>query len=110
MSLVASTNVVVVRKDLHPELVYLLAQTLSEEHGAPGIFQRAGDFPTLTDPEFPVAQSALDFYENGPSFLNRYLPFWITNYAKRIIAVLVTGIAIVLPMFTYAPKLYRPRH
>lgn len=46
VNLIASTNVVVVRKDLHPQLVYLLAQTLSEEHGGAGIFQRAGDFPT----------------------------------------------------------------
>jgi hypothetical protein len=30
----------------------------------------------------------------------------MTSYAKRIIAVLVTVIAIVLPVFSYAPKLY----
>ena len=80
---------------------------MSEEHGGAGIFQRAGDFPTVTDPEFPVAQNAIDFYKNGPSFLDRYLPFWITNYAKRIIALMATVIVIVLPLFSYAPKLYR---
>jgi hypothetical protein len=104
--LIADTQALVVRKDLHPELIYLLAQAASEEHGTAGVFQRAGDFPTLTDPEFPVAQEALDFYKNGPSFLDRYLPFWMTSYAKRIIAVLVTVIAIVIPVFSYAPKLY----
>jgi hypothetical protein len=30
----------------------------------------------------------------------------MTSYAKRIIAVLVTVVAIVLPVFSYAPKLY----
>ena len=83
MSLIAVTHAVVVRENLHPELIYLLARALSEEHSGAGIFQRAGDFPTVTDPEFPVAQSAIDFYKNGPSFLDRYLPFWITNYAKK---------------------------
>ncbi|MFZ1090103.1 MAG: TAXI family TRAP transporter solute-binding subunit, partial [Xanthobacteraceae bacterium] len=81
VSLIADTQAVLVRKNLHPELIYLLAQALSEEHGRAGIFQRAGDFPTVTDPEFPVAQDALDFYKNGPSFLDRYLPFWMTSYA-----------------------------
>lgn len=107
VSLIAVSNPVVVRKDLHPELVYLLAQALSEVHGGVGIFQRAGDFPTQTDPEFPIAESARDFYRNGSSFLSRYLPFWITNYVQRTIAVLVTVIAIVVPLFSYAPKLYR---
>jgi len=107
VSLIAVTHAVVVRKNLHPELISLLAQAISEEHAGAGVFQRAGDFPTQTDPEFPVAQNAIDFYKNGPSFLDRYLPFWITNYAKRIIALLATVIVIVLPLVSYAPKLYR---
>jgi TRAP-type uncharacterized transport system substrate-binding protein len=107
VSLIADTQAVLVRKTLHPELIYLLAQAISEEHRGAGVFQRAGDFPTVTDPEFPVAQNALDFYKTGPSFLDRYLPFWITNYAKRIIALLATVIVIVLPLVSYAPKLYR---
>jgi uncharacterized protein len=107
VSLIAVTHAVVVRENLHPELISLLAQAMSEEHGGAGVFQRAGDFPTVTDPEFPVAQNAIDFYKNGPSLLDRYLPFWITNYAKRIIALMATVIVIVLPLFSYAPKLYR---
>jgi hypothetical protein len=104
VSLIADTQAVLVQKTLHPELIYLLAQALSQEHSGAGVFQRAGDFPTATDPEFPVAQNAVDFYKNGPSFLDRYLPFWITNYAKRIIALLATVIVIVLPLFSYAPN------
>jgi hypothetical protein len=105
MILIATPNVVLVRKDIHPALIDLLAQTIVEAHGKPGVFQQAGEFPTLIDPEYPVAQSARDFYKNGPSFLNRYLPFWMTNYVQRIVAVLVAVIAIVLPMFNFAPKL-----
>ena len=107
MILIASPNVVLVRKDIHPALIDLLAQTIVEVHGKPGIYQQAGEFPSQTDPEFPMAQSARDFYKNGPTFLNRYLPFWLTNYAQRTLAVLAAVIAIVLPMFSYAPRLYR---
>ncbi len=105
--LIATTNVVLVRKEIHPAIIDLLAQTMVEVHSAPGIFQRVGEFPTQTDPEFPVAQEARDFYRNGPSLPDRYLPIWMTNYAKRAIAVLVTVIAIVIPLFSYAPRLYK---
>jgi TRAP-type uncharacterized transport system substrate-binding protein len=106
VTLIATTNVVLVRKEIHPAITDLLARAILEAHNVPGLFQKVGDFPTLIDPEYPVAQSAHDFYKNGPSFLNRYLPFWMTSYVQRIIAVLVAVIAIIIPLFNYAPKLY----
>jgi TRAP-type uncharacterized transport system substrate-binding protein len=106
INLIALTNVVVTRADLHPEMIYLLAQAMKDEHSLGGIFHRTGDFPTQTDPEFPMSEVAIDYYKNGPSFLERYLPFWMLNYAKRLIAILLTVFAVVLPLFTYAPRLY----
>jgi TRAP-type uncharacterized transport system substrate-binding protein len=105
-ALVATTNVLMVRKGVHPAIVDLLALAISQAHGSPGLFHKVGEFPTETDPEFPMSQGARDFYKNGPSFLNWYLPFWMTNYAQRVIAVLVAVIAIVVPVFNYVPKLF----
>ena len=105
-ALVATTNVLLARKDIHPAVIDLLAQTTLQAHSTPGLFRKVGEFPTETDPEYPMSQGARDFYRNGPSFLNRYLPFWMTNYAQRFLAVLVAVIAIVVPVFNYAPKLF----
>jgi hypothetical protein len=105
-ALVATTNVLLARKDIHPAVVDLLAQTTLQAHSTPGLFRKVGEFPTETDPEYPISQGARDFYRNGPSFLNRYLPFWMTNYAQRFLAVLVAVIAIVVPVFNYGPKLF----
>jgi NMT1-like family len=74
MILIASPNAVLVRKDIHPAFINLLAQAIIGEHGRPGVFQKAGEFPTQTDPEYPMSASAVDFYKNGPSFLNKYCP------------------------------------
>jgi len=106
VSLIALTDVVLVRANLHPEMIYLLAQTMKEQHGGAGVFHRAGEFPTQTDPEFPMAEEAVDYYKNGPSFLQRYLPFWMINYAKRVAAILIAAVAVVIPIFTYAPRIY----
>jgi hypothetical protein len=95
-----------IRRGLHPAIVQLLARTMKEEHDGPGLFQRAGEFPTSVDPEFPVSQIAVDYYKNGPSLLPRYLPFWMTIYAQRTIAFLIASIAIILPIFGFAPRLY----
>jgi hypothetical protein len=107
VSLIATTTSVLVRSDLHPTIVSLLLQTMLEVHKKPGIFQRAGEFPQPTDPDYPVAASAVDFYKNGPSYLQKYLPLWMTVHAQRAIAVLVTAVAIGLPVFHYLPLLYQ---
>ncbi len=106
VNLIGSTTAFVVRKDLHPELIYLLAEVVKEVHSGGGVFQRPGEFPSLTDPELPMAEEAVDYYRNGPSFLQRYLPFWMINYAKRVAAILIAAVAIVIPVFTYMPRLY----
>jgi uncharacterized protein len=71
-ALVATTNVLMVRKGVHPAIVDLLALAISQAHSSPGLFHKVGEFPTETDPEYPMSQGARDFYKNGPSFLNWY--------------------------------------
>jgi TRAP transporter TAXI family solute receptor len=104
--LIGTTNVVLVRKDLHPAIIDLLAQAMTAVHSAPGLFQHLNEFPNLADPEYSIADEAREFFKNGPSFLNRYLPFWVTNYVKRAAAVLLTAIAI-FPLLSYGPRIYR---
>ena len=106
VTLIGTTSSILVRGDVHPGIIGLLARALVEVNSEPGVFQQFGEFPTQTDPEYPMAESAHDFYKNGPSLLQRYLPFWVTSYVRKILAVLVTVIAIAVPVFSYAPKVY----
>jgi TRAP-type uncharacterized transport system substrate-binding protein len=105
VSLVGTTNAVIVREDLHPEIIDLLAKTLVEVHGGAGIFQRAGEFPTQTDPEFPVADGAREFYKNGPSYFNKYLSYWTVSLIKKIIAVILSCAVLLVPFTNVVPKL-----
>jgi TRAP-type uncharacterized transport system substrate-binding protein len=106
VSLISTTVRVLIRDDLHPQIVSLLLQTMIKEHGGRGVLQRAGEFPTQNDPEYPMAASVTDFYKNGPSFLQRHLPLWLTTHVQRAITALVAAIAIGVPLFNFAPKLY----
>jgi TRAP transporter TAXI family solute receptor len=104
--LMGSTSKVLVRSDVHPEIVQLLLQTMVEVHGGRGIFQRSGEFPNSTDTEYPVAPAAIDFYKNGPSFMQRHVPLWLSVHAQRAIAVLVAAIALGLPTARLLPLAY----
>ncbi len=106
VTLLGTTAKVLIREDLHPAIVELLARAMKEEHSGPGLFQRGGEFPASEDPEYPVAPIAIDYYKNGPSLLSKYLPFWMTVYARRMIAFLVGALAIVFPAFSFGPRLY----
>ena len=81
--LIGSTVKVLVRSDLHPQIVQLLLQTMVEAHGGANIFQRASEFPNANDPEYPVAPAASDFYKSGPSLTQRYLPLWLSVLRKE---------------------------
>ena len=104
--LMGSSSKVLVRSDVHPEIVQLLLQTMVEVHGGRGVFQRSGEFPNSTDTEYPVAPAAIDFYKNGPSFMQRHVPLWLSVHAQRAIAVLVAAIALGLPTARLLPLAY----
>ena len=106
VQLIGTPSKVLICSDLHPEIVQLLLQTMKEVHSGADILHRSGEYPNGTDTEYPVARTAIDFYKNGPSFLQRHLPLWLSVHVQRAIAVLVTGIAIGFPLFRFFPQLY----
>jgi TRAP-type uncharacterized transport system substrate-binding protein len=105
VNLIGTTNAVVVREDLHPDIIDLLAKTLVEVHSGAGIFQRAGEFPTQTDPEFAMADGAREFYKNGPSYLNKYLSYGTVSLIKKIIAVILSCALVLVPFSRIVPNL-----
>src|SRR5262245_24795392 len=113
-TLIATTAAVLVREDAHRALVSLLAQALQEVHGqatfdAGGesqLFQRAGEFPTATDPEFPFSEEARRVYRSGAPFLQRYVPFWVATMIDRLLVSLVVLLPILIPLVRFAPQIY----
>jgi len=107
--LVAPTATLVARESLHPALVQLFVQAARQVHGEAGWFQRKGEFPSTANTERPLAKEAERFYRNGPPFLQRYMPFWAANLVDRMWIVLVSIIAILIPLSRVVPPLYEFR-
>ena len=104
--LLAPTANLVARDDLHPALVSLLIQAATEVHGQVGTFQRAGEFPAPIAVDFPLSDEARRFYKSGPSFLQRFMPFWVAVLAERLAVLLVPLVVILIPLFRVLPPLY----
>ncbi|WP_088284802.1 TAXI family TRAP transporter solute-binding subunit [Ideonella sp. A 288] len=107
--LVAPTATLVAREALHPALVQLFVQAAQQVHGAPGWFQRKGDFPNAAHTERPLADEAQRVYRSGVPWLQRYLPFWMANLADRMWVVLLAIAAVLIPLSRVVPPLYEMR-
>lgn len=106
VTLISPVATVIARKDTHPALVDLLLQVMAREHRAPDILQRAGEFPSAKQVDFPLSPRAERFYQSGPPLLQRYLPFWLANLIDRTVVMLVPFFALLLPLIKITPPLY----
>ena len=109
VQLVATTANLLVRDDLHPAIVKLMAAAAKQVHEEAGLFSARGAFPDVKDTEFPMNADAERYYRSGPPFLQRFLPFWAAIQVDRMIVFLVPLIALVLPLMRVAPALYQWR-
>lgn len=102
LTLVATKTSLVVRRDLHPAIQYLLLDAASEVHGAPGVFSKAGEFPAAEPVDLPLSASAREYYRSGQPFLQRLLPFWLAALVSPLM-VLVPVVGILYPLFRLGP-------
>ena len=109
LTLVAPTTQMVARSDLHPALINLFIQAAEKVHKSGGGFERRGEFPSPKYLDFELSQEAKRFYKSGPSFLQRYLPFWMANFLNRMIIMLLPLLALLFPLFKLMPTVYRWR-
>jgi TRAP-type uncharacterized transport system substrate-binding protein len=106
VQLIADKASLLVRKDLHPAIQYLLLEAASETHGAPGIFHRGGQFPAAEPMDLPLSGAARQYHRSGVPWLQRNLPFWLASLATQALILLVPIVGVIYPLFRLLPALY----
>ena len=109
VGLLAATANLVAREDLHPALVDLLLEAASEVHSEGGIFEQPGAFPSPRYLVFPLSEDARRYFDSGPPFLRRTLPFWAATLIDRLALMLLPLVAVIIPLMRIMPPLYRWR-
>ncbi len=104
--LLAVTTSLIVHKDLHPALVYLLLDAAVEIHSNAGWVYKKGEFPSPRELSFPTSKYAEKFYKSGRPFLLDYLPFGIAAFVDRTILIMVPVAIILIPLIRSIPWLY----
>lgn len=104
--LIAPTATLVARDGLHPAAIELMMQAVTQVHGGPSWFGRSGEFPNDQYTEVPVSPVAERYYQSGPLFLQRYVPFWLANFIERMGLLIVPLLALLIPLSRIVPPLY----
>ena len=108
--LLASENRLLVRKDLHPALQYLLLEAMREVHWPAGTFNRLGEFPAEQPHDLPLSGTAEAFYRSGPTLWQRYTSFWLTSLLNRIAFFVIPVVVALIPVIGFALTFHRWLH
>lgn len=106
VTLIATKASLVVRKDLHPALQYLLLNAAGKIHSEPSIFNRPNAFPAAEGIDLPLSDEAVRFYKSGMPFLQDYFPFWVASLLGKLIILVIPILGVLYPMTRFLPRLY----
>lgn len=104
--LIAPKASLIVRRELHPAIQYLLLEAAAEIHSQPSIFQQSGKFPAAERDDLTLSNDATQFYKSGRPFLQRYLPFWLATLASRFLVLLIPLAGVAYPLLRVVPAAY----
>ncbi len=100
---------VVVRGDLHPDLIRLLTTAVVNTHEAGGLFEAPYEFPNLRWTDLPLNreyQAYLQQIQNGESQLDNLLPFRLAALIDRIYLFAIPVLLFLIPVLTRSPIIY----
>jgi TRAP-type uncharacterized transport system substrate-binding protein len=96
----------IVHKDLHPAIQYLLLNAAEQIHSKQAVFQHANQFPAAEAVDIPLSSEALQFYKSGRPYLHKYLPFWAADLFGKLIVLLIPLLGVLYPILRTVPPVY----
>jgi hypothetical protein len=78
-------------------------------HSGQGFFELAGEFPSIAPVDVPVSGEAARYFREGPTFLHRFLPFWVATLIERLVVLIVPLAVVITPLVHWLPDFVRWR-
>jgi uncharacterized protein len=107
IEVIVTTASLVVRPDIHPALIPLLIESARDQLDQGSLLANAGEFPSAYGVEAPLADEARQYFEQGPSFFYRWLPFRYASAATRFMIILIPLLTLLYPLIRLAGPAYR---
>jgi TRAP-type uncharacterized transport system substrate-binding protein len=108
-TLISPLATLLCREDLNRDIAVLILQTCREIQEKGAWLEKSGEFPSKQGVTFPLLPEAKQFLEKGPSFLFKFLPFWVANMVNRLWIMLIPLFTLVIPSVKLALPTYRWR-
>jgi TRAP transporter TAXI family solute receptor len=108
--LVTTQANMVIRNDLHPDIIRLLTYAAVDIHSAGGFFEARGEFPSVLNADLPISKEGETYLmriKNREFTLDRYLPFWASALFDRYLLFVVPLLLIILPLISRSPLLFQ---
>jgi len=105
LQLLAARVQLLVSPPFPPALSDLLLQAASEIHGNATPFSSQGEFPSPKTVPLPLNRAADNFYTNGPSKLQKFLPFRLAGWINRFLAAAAAIASAAIAIFNIVPAL-----
>jgi len=98
MQLIALATNLVAPEGLHPSLIDVLLDVATRVHSGPNVLTTSYTFPSPEEISLPLAPEAERYYREGPSPLQKFLPFWLAGLLNRTLLLLaaLAGLLVVL--------------
>ncbi len=104
---VGVTTNLVAAEALHPAIAGLLLQVAHAIHDGDRLLGTIDRFPNDRYVELPLHPEAEHYFAKGPSFLQRYFPYWAASLIDRLWVLIIPILTLAIPLFRLAPPAYR---
>lgn len=109
VKMLSSTREILVDKDLHPALQTLFLMAARKINGGESFFAKEGEFPSFKDNTLKRSEEAEVYYSKGEPYMVSWLPFWASEFLRRLFLTLLPLAAIAYPVIKSTPNYYKNR-
>ncbi|MBD5780916.1 ABC transporter substrate-binding protein [Pelagicoccus sp. NFK12] len=105
----AAVATLVVNDSFHPSLTPIVLEAMRRVVSEGGVLEQRDEFPSGENVGYPLTKEADHYFEYGPPFLLRFMPFWAASLVDRLVILVIPLLVILIPMAKLAGPVYRWR-
>jgi TRAP-type uncharacterized transport system substrate-binding protein len=109
MTLIASTTEILIDERLHPAIQTLFLMAAASINGKQNFFSNEGEFPAFKDTSQHRSHEAEIYYEKGSPWLMQLMPFWLAEFIRRLVLILLPFLAVAYPIIKSMPNYHKNR-
>jgi TRAP-type uncharacterized transport system substrate-binding protein len=95
----------VAQKGINPAITGLILDIIARTESPRSILQKEKEYPNDRELSFEQNEDSVRYFKNGPSLLNKYLPFWAAVWGDRLLKILIPILAVLIPIINFYPQI-----